>query len=295
MDLLIGIISVIVIVSLFWQRQELKKFRVTQYETASLKVGKEIKIVLISDLHSFTYGKDNEPLLQAVRRAAPDLILIPGDLIVTKKTEKYETALRFLRALSKLQVPVFFSNGNHESKAQQPDADSYAAYQRYRNEMERLGVSILNNQSRIIQAGGTSVRISGLELPLSCYKKGKKPYLKEDGIKKLLGSASKEHLQILLAHHPAFAGQYAAWGADVTVCGHNHGGLVCIPGLGSVISPQFIPFPKYDAGEFTIGGRKVYISRGLGTHTFHIRVFNRAELVVISIKPGQDAGMEVSK
>ena len=98
MDLLIGIISVIVIVSLFWQRQELKKFRVTQYETASLKVGKEIKIVLISDLHSFTYGKDNEPLLQAVRRAEPDLILIPGDLIVTKKTEKYETALRFLRA-----------------------------------------------------------------------------------------------------------------------------------------------------------------------------------------------------
>ncbi len=81
----------------------------------------------------------------------------------------------------------------------------------------------------------------------------------------------------------------------MTVCGHNHGGLVCIPGLGSVISPQFIPFPKYDAGEFTIGGRKVYISRGLGTHTFHIRVFNRAELVVISIKPGQDAGMEVSK
>ena len=295
MDLLIGIISVIVIVSLFWQRQELKKFRVTQYETASLKVGKEIKIVLISDLHSFTYGKDNEPLLQAVRRAAPDLILIPGDLIVTKKTEKYETALRFLRALSKLQVPVFFSNGNHESKAQRQDADSYAAYQRYRNEMERLGVTVLNNQSRIIQAGGTSVRISGLELPLSCYKKGKKPYLKEDGIKKLLGSASKEHLQILLAHHPAFAGQYAAWGADVTVCGNKHGGLVCIPGLGSVISPQFIPFPKYDAGEFTIGGRKVYISRGLGTHTFHIRVFNRAELVVISIKPGQDAGMEVSK
>lgn len=295
MDLLIGIISVIVIVSLFWQRQELKKFRVTQFETASLKVGKEIKIVLISDLHSFTYGKDNEPLLQAVRRAAPDLILIPGDLIVTKKTEKYETALRFLRALSKLQVPVFFSNGNHESKAQQPDADSYAAYQRYRNEMERLGVTVLNNQSRIIQAGGTSVRISGLELPLSCYKKGKKPYLKEDEIRKLLGSASKEHLQILLAHHPAFAGQYAAWGADVTVCGHNHGGLVCIPGLGSVISPQFIPFPKYDAGEFTIDGRKVYISRGLGTHTFHIRVFNRAELVVISIKPGQDAGMEVSK
>ena len=137
---------------------------------------------------------------------------------------------------------------------------------------------------------GTPVCISGLELPLSSYKKGKKPYLEKDFIKRNLGAASdaEGHLQILLAHHPAFAEQYADWGADLAVCGHNHGGLVCIPGLGSVVSPQFVPFPKYDAGEFSVHGKNIYISRGLGTHTFHIRIFNRAELVVITVHPRQN-------
>ncbi len=284
MDVLIGIIIVIVMIYLFWQRQELKKFRITRYEMRSDKVRGEIKIVVISDLHSFTYGTDNKPLLEAVQAASPDLILIPGDLIVTSKTEKYGIALDFVRKLCALSVPVVFCNGNHESKAQLPGSESCIAYGQYCRQLEQAGVRILNNKSCEISVCDTKLCVSGLELPLSCYKKGRKPYLEQDALRCRLGAASKERFQILLAHHPAFAEQYAAWGADMTVCGHNHGGLVCIPGLGSVISPQFVPFPKYDAGEFRIDGRKLYISRGLGTHTFHIRICNRAELVVITVK-----------
>ena len=82
-----------------------------------------------------------------------------------------------------------------------------------------------------------------------------------------------------------YAKEYADWGADLTLCGHNHGGLIRIPGVGSLISPQFQWFPKYDAGSFEFDGKKVIVSRGLGTHTFHIRIFNRAELVFVVIKP----------
>ena len=165
----------------------------------------------------------------------------------------------------------------------------YADFQQYFGQLKRSGIRVLNNQSCKITICGTLVRISGLELPLSSYKKGKKPHLEKDFIKRHLGAApdADGRLQILLAHHPAFAEQYADWGADLTVCGHNHGGLICIPGLGSVVSPQFMLFPKYDAGEFCVHGRKIYISRGLGTHTFHIRIFNRAELVVITVNPQQ--------
>lgn len=288
MDVLIGIISVIVIIYLLWQNQELKKFQVTRYEMESSKAAGEINIAVVSDLHSFTYGVGNKPLVKALKDAAPDLVLIPGDLIVTAKTEKYGIALDFARALCALRIPVFFSNGNHESKAGMPGSDSYAAYRQYEKKLVQAGVKILNNESLEIAVKGTRIRISGLELPLSCYKKGRKPHLEKSALNSLLGKASKSQLQLLLAHHPAFAEQYAAWGADLTVCGHNHGGLVCIPGLGSVISPQFVLFPKYDAGEFTVQGRKIYISRGLGTHTFHIRVFNRAELLVITIKPKKE-------
>lgn len=285
MNVLIGIISVIVIFYLFWQYQELKKFDVTQYEMVSSKVNQKLKIAVISDLHSFSYGTENKLLLKAIKNAAPDLILIPGDLIVTARTEKYDVSLQFVRNLCAIGVPVLFSSGNHESKAAQPESDSCPVFWQYYRQMQQCGVMILDNKSCEITVGETKIRVSGLELPLSSYKKGKKPHLEEGFLTNSLGAPSREYLQILLAHHPAFAQQYAQWGADLTVCGHNHGGLVCIPGIGSVISPQFVPFPKYDAGEFTVDGKKIYISRGLGTHTFHVRVFNRAELVVITVKP----------
>lgn len=290
MYVLIGIISVIVMIYLLWQYQELKKFNVTHYEMSVPKISSEIKIAVISDLHSFSYGTDNIRLFQFVKDAAVDLVLIPGDLIVAGKTEKYEIALMLVRRLCTLGIPVICSNGNHESKAQLPESDSCAAFEQYRSRLEQSGAMLLNNKSCTFASKDTQIRVSGLELPLSSYKKGRKPYLAEDYIRSQLGAASQDCLQVLLAHHPAFARQYAAWGADITVCGHNHGGLVCIPGLGSVISPQFVPFPEYDAGEFTVDGRKIYISRGLGTHTFHIRIFNRAELVIITAKPEPHLG-----
>ena len=161
--------------------------------------------------------------------------------------------------------------------------NEFVAY--IKRQLEEVGVRILNNKSQDFDICGNNIRISGLELPLSCYQKGRKPYLEPDFLNNALGKADSKHLQLLLAHNPSFAEQYAAWGADMAFCGHNHGGLVRIPGIGSLISPQFEFFPKYDAGEYDLLGHKVYVSRGLGTHTFHIRIFNRADLLSIHVVP----------
>lgn len=269
-----------------WQYQELKKFEITQYEMLTRKVNGKIKLVVISDLHSFSYGKANRRLLEAVQKQQPDLILIPGDFIVSASMEKYDISAKLAEKLVQI-APVIYCNGNHESHIQQDveDAEILDAYWDYRRHLSSLGVIFINNGHQEFQLPGGLVRVSGLELPLSCYKKWKKPKLDPSYLQDTLGNASTDKLQVLLAHHPAFAEQYAKWGSDITVCGHNHGGLIRLPRLGSVLSPQFMFFPKYDAGEFTIAGRKVYISRGLGTHTLHIRIFNRAELAVISVRP----------
>ena len=157
------------------------------------------------------------------------------------------------------------------------------AFLAYENRVRKSGVHILNNASTELTLHGEKFCISGLEIPLECYGKGSYEPLPEHFIQEALGEAKKDAVQILLAHNPMFAKEYADWGADITVCGHTHGGLVRIPGIGSVISPQFELFPKYDAGEFDFGDRKVYVSKGLGTHTFHIRVFDRAEVLMIRI------------
>ena len=73
---------IIIICYIIWQHMELKKFEVTSCQIHSDKIAEPMKLVMISDLHSHVYGKNNEPLFRAVAEQKPDLILIPGDMIV---------------------------------------------------------------------------------------------------------------------------------------------------------------------------------------------------------------------
>lgn len=281
---IIGILLLLFGVYLIWQYFELKKFNITTYDYQTSKVRQSLRFAVVSDLHAHSYGKDNEILLRRIREERPDFILIPGDLIVSKYPETYETAYAFLKELVKI-APVYFSNGNHESRVSRVEVMQTEVFLAYEQKVQALGVHILNNDSEIIEKDGEKIHISGLEIPLECYGKGSYEPLTGEFLEKALGKAKEEHLEILMAHNPMFAPVYAKWGADITVSGHNHGGLVRIPGIGSVFSPQYALFPKYDAGEFTIDGKKIYVSKGLGTHTFHIRIFDRAEVLLIRINP----------
>lgn len=99
----------------------------------------------------------------------------------------------------------------------------------------------------------------------------------------LIGKADKTEYNILLAHNPVFTPTYLGWGADLSISGHLHGGIVRIPYLGGVITPQMKLFPKY-SGELTREGESaVVVSKGLGTHTIKVRFMNPAELVVIHL------------
>lgn len=264
-----------------WQYQELRRFGVSEYEITHEKLRTPHTAVVIADLHGFCYGKGNRRLLTAVRKAKPDMILIPGDMIVAKHFRTYDTALELLRELKKI-APVYYSYGNHESRSRLKSSATHNTFMKYERKLKEEGITLLNNASADV---GEDVRLTGLEIPLECYKKGTfTPYPKEFADKEL-GEPDRERCQILLAHNPAYAREYAEWGADVSLCGHFHGGLIRIPGIGSLISPQFQWRPAFDAGEFSFGERKAIVSRGMGTHTFHIRVFNRAELVVVRLKP----------
>lgn len=279
---IIGIIILLIGCIVLWQHLELKKFQITSYEYRTKKITQSVKFAVVADLHAHVYGRDNDILIQKIKEQKPDIILVPGDMIVSRYPETYETAYQTFEKLTEI-APVYFSNGNHESRVSKVPVMQTEAFLEYENRVRKLGVHILNNASEEVILHGGKFCISGLEIPLECYGKGSYEPLPEHFIRDVLGDAKQDSVQILMAHNPMFAKEYAEWGTDVSVCGHTHGGLVRIPGIGSVISPQFELFPKYDAGEFNFGDRKVYVSKGLGTHTFHIRVFDRAEVLMIRI------------
>lgn len=286
MNYLYGMIILILLgcTYVIWQYFELKKFEVTEYDIETIKLKEDKTIIVLADLHLHVYGKENDILLAKIKDIQPDMILIPGDLIVANQVEKYEIAYQLLEQLSSI-APIYFSNGNHEARPKKELHSSTKAYLKFEESMQKLGVHILNNQSELVKTKQDQVYMVGLDLSLDYYNKGKTKPMEPNTVTQFLGKKKQEEIFcILLAHNPAYAKEYAAWGADLTVCGHNHGGLVRLPNGKSIVSPQFDLFPKYNAGKFQFEDNKhVIISRGLGTHTFHIRIFNCAELVCIKL------------
>ena len=269
--------------------RELHHFCVTEYTVSGphlAGLADDATLVFLSDLHNCTYGQGNEDLLRAVREAGPDLILIGGDMLVGKRNADFQPALDLVKQLPEI-APVFYALGNHEERMKD-DPDQYGnAYERFKSDAAASGIRFLENETASADCKGLKTSISGLELPVRTYRKFRKSAVTPDVIAECLGQqpdTSEGSFSILLAHNPAYMDAYLGWGADLILSGHLHGGLVRIPGLGGIVTPQGFLFPKY-SGEMTReGDRNVIVSRGLGTHTLNIRLFNMPELVVIRLK-----------
>ena len=107
--------------------------------------------------------------------------------------------------------------------------------------------------------------------------------MKKEYLEGLLPEGRQDCFQILLAHNPDYFPAYAAWGADLVLSGHLHGGVIRMPLLGGVISPQVRLFPEYYAGTYFRGKSEMILSRGLHMHSFRIRLFNMPELSCVTL------------
>ena len=116
------------------------------------------------------------------------------------------------------------------------------------NQMRQAsGIRFLENETASADCKGLKTSISGLELPVQTYRKFRKSAVTPDAIAECLGQQpdpSEGSFSILLAHNPAYMDAYLGWGADLILSGHLHGGLVRIPGLGGIMTPQGFPVPE---------------------------------------------------
>lgn len=264
--------------------RELHTFCITRYEVLSPKWNgeKSGKIIFLSDLHNHEYGLHNKKLIDKIKMENPELILIGGDILVGKEDISYESAAKFVEAICKI-APVYYANGNHEQRMKEKPEKYGDAFVKYKKRLLDAGVCFLENESAEVELDGNKLSLTGLELRMEVYEKMKTHKVTKDDIAQKVGSAKQEEIQILLAHNPEYMEAYQAWGADITLSGHLHGGLICLPNGKSVITPQFHLFPKH-AGEMKVkGNQTAIVSRGLGTHTVNIRLFNPAELIVFQI------------
>ena len=263
----------------------MKKFKTVKYTIHSNKLQNHgFTIAMISDLHNVELGKKNENLLQALQEAKPDIICIAGDLVLGKKEKSVKIAYDFIKRAVKI-APIYYGLGNHEQRMKKYPQVYGEEYRIFEKKIQKLGVTMLENSSSFLEIKGEKIQISGLALPEEYYKKRKKAELSIKTMNRLVGKVSKENFHILLAHTPKYGDTYLEWGGDLILAGHYHGGMVRLPFLGGVISPDLRLFPKYCRGDFQEGNRHLIVSAGLGEHTLPVRIFNPRELVLITCVP----------
>lgn len=246
------------------------------------KVQDSIRIALLTDLHGKDFGRDNKVLSEYVLEEEPDMIIMSGDILSADERD-ISAAKALTQSLALGCKNIYFTFGNHESRDEDARAEMVSI-------MENAGATVLNNESIVYEKGQSRVAVYGLELPLYFYTgyddNGETVYeLETKKINQFIGESS-DKLNILIAHNPIYFKEYAAWGADIVLSGHNHGGVIRIPFKGGIVSPNGgSGYNEYDAGEYSVYGRKMFLSRGLGEWMGPVRVFNLPEVYIIDIMP----------
>ena len=244
---------IVVAVLVVWGIAENHIFVVNSYKVSDCKIPKSFhnaRIMYLADYHNTLYGKDNKRLKKAIDKCKPDYVLIGGDLL-SKPDRNFVAAFDLLSYVAK-RYPVYFTNGNHETKMKQYPEIYHNNYPDFRKMAEGLPVTFLNNKKcnlvRQGEQGEERIVLHGLELGLEYFMRSKHKVLDKKSLIKYLGKCNEKEYHILLAHSPNYYEAYDAWGADLVLAGHNHGGMVRIPFVGGVLSTEAKFFPQYSKG-----------------------------------------------
>lgn len=282
-NLIAVVLLLLFIIYVYYENHNLE---ITHYTVRSKRIPKAfdgVRLVILADLHNNTFGKDNIKLKDEINKINPDYILVAGDMTVSSEPDNYAVPLSLLSDLA-VKYPVYYGLGNHEQRLLPGSAFCHNSYDEYKKSLQKLGVRFLENQQAAIWKNGENIVITGLMIGMDYFNKLKQPEMTLDYIQKLVGIPENKCYNILIAHNPVYFKNYAEWGADLIVSGHLHGGIIRLPGLGGIISPQYRLLPRYDAGRFEEDEKTMLVSRGLGLHTIKLRIGNRPELLAVTLE-----------
>jgi predicted MPP superfamily phosphohydrolase len=244
---------------------------INEYNIHSNKIETSIKIVLLADLHSCSYGKSQQQLIEAISKQNPDIILMSGDIADDMLPD--DKVKELLNGIS-YKYPCYYVSGNHEfwSNRIEVQKEMFRSY----------GVNVLEGTYDSISLNGENITICGVDDPNVGLEKFESQL---DNVAKFI---TKEKYTILLAHRPELINRYSDYNFDLVLSGHAHGGQWRIPFIlpKGLYAPNQGFFPKYTYGIYEYNNIKMLVSRGLSRESTHIpRFFNPPELVVINLLP----------
>ncbi len=262
--------------------------RPQQARVASLKRA-SLRILHLSDMHTAPWQRDKAAWVRALSDLSPDLVIATGDFL------GHPDALpRVQQALGTFAgVPgafVFGSNDYFVSQPKNPFA-YFAGPSRIKKKPVRLNTDALrsflanglgwhdiNNDARRLTVAGVTVDLVGVDDPHIFYDRCDDALehlddLRDDALSSRTVAQEAPSITIGVTHAPyrRILDQFTANRADIIVAGHTHGGQVCVPGVGALVTNCDIPrrqasgFSTWHSGDHE---SLLNVSAGLGTSIY---------------------------
>lgn len=226
-------------------------------ETSSLTVVSDklnsmappVRIVHLTDTHIERSSYREEEIVRRVNALQPDIIVLTGDYLNLSYMYRDESAEDFRRLINRLQAPYgkYAVRGSIEGWRDQ-------AYMEWL--FDGTGVVWLEQESRTVNVRGQSVTLIGV----ACSHRQQTDRLR---LSRALVGVPDGAFTVLLYHSPDLIEAAAAHGIDLYLAGHTHGGQLRLPFYGAIVTSS-VYGKRYEAGDYTLGGTRLYVSRGLG-------------------------------
>ena len=241
---------------------------VTQYDVDFNRLPKtfdDFKIAVVSDLHSYRFGKNQKKLVGSILEQNPDIVVLAGD-IIDKRDEDVANVRELLAGICGV-FPVYAIAGNHEMEN---PAQFYELLKTYRE----YGVIFLNGQTVLLEKGEHLIAIGSKR-----FVPGKTYCIDVE-----TAPLYKDEFNVLLFH---FGNEFdmVSDEYDLVISGHVHGGIIRIFNRGLIGYDQKATFsPKYSKGVYRKdSGSVMVMSAGLGDAIFP-RINNPREIVILTLK-----------
>lgn len=247
--------------------------QVTSYTISSDQIPENFsgfRIVQISDLHNAVFGHNNKKLLDEIVAADPDIIVITGDIVDSRRTD-YQVAISFAQKANNI-APTYYITGNHESRISESG--------KLEGGLIGAGVTILTDEDTILEQNSQYIRMVGIQDP--AFRAGSEKDSTDNILTQL--NMNDDMYTVLLSHRPELFEVYEAKGVELVITGHAHGGQFRLPFIGGLFAPHQGFLPKYDAGIFNRNNTNMIVSRGIGNSIFPFRFNNRPEIVVVELQ-----------